>query len=79
MIIDHTFPNGIRFEGSDGWIFVTRGGERVTASDPVPKGAAAKSLQASKPEKEEFTGDDGANALRSRPQRAPYGIDHMKR
>jgi myo-inositol 2-dehydrogenase/D-chiro-inositol 1-dehydrogenase len=146
MIIDDTFPNGIRFEGSDGWIFVTRGAERVTASDPIPKGAAAKSLQASKPEilssplgekeihlhesphgdhhldwitamqtrqpavttpevahrstsacilgwiamklgrkltwdpaKEEFTGDDTANSMRSRPQRAPYGLSNMKR
>ena len=146
MIIDHTFENGIRFEGSDGWIFVTRGAERVTASDPIPKGAAAKALQASKPEilstplgekeihlhespkgdhhldwitaiqtrqpavtcaevahrstsacilgwcamklgrkltwdpkEEKFIGDDAANALRSRPQRAPYGIDHMKK
>jgi hypothetical protein len=50
VIIDHKLPNGVRFEGSDGWIFVTRGAERVTASDPVPKGAAAKALQASKPE-----------------------------
>lgn len=146
VIIDHKLPNGVRFEGSDGWIFVTRGAERVTASDPVPKGAAAKALQASKPEilstplgekeirlhaspngdhhldwirsiqtrqpavtsaevahrstsacitgwvamklgrklkwdpvKEAFEGDDTANAMRSRPQRAPYGIDHMKR
>jgi myo-inositol 2-dehydrogenase / D-chiro-inositol 1-dehydrogenase len=50
MIIDHKFPNGVRFEGSDGWIFVTRGAERVTASDPIPTGNAAKSLQASDPE-----------------------------
>lgn len=49
MIIDDTFKNGIRFEGSDGWIFVTRGAERVTASDPVPKGKAAQALVASKP------------------------------
>ena len=146
MIIDHQLPNGIRFEGSDGWIFVTRGAERVTASDPIPKGAAAKALQASQPEilstplgandtrlhespngdhhldwitsiqsrqpavtspevahrstsacitgwiamklgrkltwnpdKEEFTGDDTANAMRARPQRAPYGISNMKK
>ena len=50
IIIDHTFPNGVRFEGSDGWIFVTRGAERVTASDPIPAGAAAKALQASNPD-----------------------------
>ncbi len=146
LIIDHTFPNGIRFEGSDGWIFVTRGAERVTSSDPIPDGKAAKSLQASKPAilttplgekeihlhespngdhhldwitsirtrkpavtsaevghrstsacilgwismklgrkltwdpvKEAFEGDETANAMRSRPQRTPYGIDHMKK
>jgi myo-inositol 2-dehydrogenase / D-chiro-inositol 1-dehydrogenase len=146
LIIDHKLPNGIRFEGDDGWIFVTRGAERVTSSDPTPTGKAAKSLVASKPEilttplgekeirlhespdgdhhldwinsiqtrkpavtsaevahrstsacitgwiamklgrkltwdpaKESFTGDEAANALRSRPQRAPYGIDHMKK
>jgi predicted dehydrogenase len=146
VIIDHQLPNGIRFEGSDGWIFVTRGAERVTASDPTPKGDAAKSLQASKPEiletplgekeirlhaspngdhhldwitsiqtrkpavtsaeiahrstsacitgwigmklgrkltwnpeTEYFTGDETANSMRSRPQRAPYGISNMKR
>ena len=146
MIIDDTLPNGIRFEGSDGWIFVTRGAEHVTATDPIPKGGAAKALVASKPEilntplgekeihlhespngdhhldwitamqtrnpaattpeiahrstsaciigwvamklgrklawnpeKEEFTGDDTANSMRSRPQRAPYGISNMKK
>lgn len=146
VIIDNTFPNGVRFEGSDGWVFVTRGAERVTASDPIPKGAAAKALQASNPEilatplgagdtrlhespkgdhhldwitsmqtrkpavttaeiahrstsacilgwmsmklgrkltwdpaKEEFNGDDTANAMRTRPQRAPYGTTNMKK
>ncbi len=146
LVIDHKLPNGVRFEGSDGWIFVTRGAVRVTASDPVPKGAAAKALQAShpdilstplgekdvrlhespngdhhldwitsiqtrqpavttpevahrstsacilgwvamklgrkltwNPEKEEFIGDDTANAMRSRPERAPYGVSHMKK
>lgn len=33
-------PNGVRFEGTDGWIFVSRGNVGVTASDPT---AAAKS------------------------------------
>lgn len=145
VIIDHEFPNGIRFEGSDGWIFVTRGAERVTASDPIPEGAAAKALQASNPDilktplgkddvrlhespngdhhldwitsiqtrkpavtsaeqahrstsacitgwigmklgrklkwdpvKEKFEGDDAANDLLSRAERAPYGLSHMK-
>ena len=145
ILIEDKLPNGIRFEGSDGWIFVTRGAERMTSSDPNPTGSAAKSLVASNPEilatplgakdvrlhespngdhhldwitsiqtrkpavtsaevghrstsacitgwiamklgrkltwnpeAEEFT-DADANAMRSRPQRAPYGIDHMKR
>jgi predicted dehydrogenase len=146
IVIDDKLPNGIRFEGSDGWIFVTRGAERVTSSDPIPAGAAAKSLVASNPEilstplgagdvrlhespngdhhldwitsiqtrkpavtsaevghrstsacitgwiamklgrklmwdpaKEEFANDPTANAMRSSPQRAPYGIDHFKK
>jgi predicted dehydrogenase len=28
-------PNGVRFEGTEGWIFVTRGPDRVTESDPI--------------------------------------------
>jgi hypothetical protein len=35
MILDDKFPNGVRFEGSDGWIFASRGGARATASDPA--------------------------------------------
>jgi myo-inositol 2-dehydrogenase / D-chiro-inositol 1-dehydrogenase len=42
------FPNGIRYEGTDGWIFVTRGEYRATASDPIPAGAV-KALEASDP------------------------------
>ncbi len=33
------FPNGIRYEGTDGWIFVTRGAYRATPSDPIPEGS----------------------------------------
>jgi predicted dehydrogenase len=36
MVVSNELPNGIRFEGSDGWIFVTRGNYQATASDPVP-------------------------------------------
>ncbi|MBE0656029.1 MAG: Gfo/Idh/MocA family oxidoreductase [Bacteroidales bacterium] len=42
------FPNGIQYIGTEGWIFVTRGAYRATASDPVPEGGA-KSLDASDP------------------------------
>ena len=31
------------------------------------------------PVKETFDGDDEANAMRTRPERAPYGISNMKK
>jgi predicted dehydrogenase len=139
MIVSGEFPNGIRFEGTEGWIFVSRGNETVTASDPQSRLKDAEALAASSPalitsvigpgevhlyestdhhgnwleclrsrrqpiasvevahrsctacllhhiamklprrlrwdpEKERFTGDDQANAMLSRPQRAPYVI-----
>ncbi len=40
------FPNGIRYEGDKGWIFVTRGAYRATPSDPIPEGST-KALDAS--------------------------------
>jgi hypothetical protein len=30
------------------------------------------------PDKEKFTGDDEANSMLSRPQRAPYGTNYIK-
>jgi predicted dehydrogenase len=139
MIVSDSFPNGIRFEGTEGWIFVSRGDETVTASDPVAKLKDSKALAASDPKiitsvvgpdeihlyeskdhhgnwldcvrsrqqpiapvevahrscsacllhhiamklkrkitwdpvRERFRNDDEANALLSRPQRWPYGI-----
>ncbi|MCE5185615.1 MAG: Gfo/Idh/MocA family oxidoreductase [Planctomycetaceae bacterium] len=35
MNVSTVHPNGIRFEGTEGWIFVTRGSTRVTDSDPM--------------------------------------------
>ena len=49
MILSGDFPNGIRFEGTHGWIFVSRGDETVTASDPVAKLNDSKALDASDP------------------------------
>jgi predicted dehydrogenase len=37
MSISGDYPNGIKFYGSKGWIFVSRGNEQVTGSDPVKK------------------------------------------
>lgn len=49
MVVSNELPNGIKFEGTDGWIFVSRGDAAVTASDPVAKQRAAKALDASDP------------------------------
>lgn len=34
VILDDKFENGLKFIGSDGWVFCTRGAVRVTSSDP---------------------------------------------
>jgi hypothetical protein len=49
VILDDSYPNGLRFEGSNGWIFCARGAAQVTASDPNVKTAAdePKALDAS--------------------------------
>jgi predicted dehydrogenase len=47
MLIDNNFPNGVRFEGDKGWIFVSRGGAKATASDPAS--TEGKALAASDP------------------------------
>ncbi len=138
VIIDNKFENGVRFEGPDGWVFVSRGSAKATDSDPVT--GNSKALAASSPKilkseigldeihlykspdqhgdwlhsiqtrqraattpeiahrstsaceiawitmklgrkvrwdpvKEVFLNDDEANAMRSRPQRAPYGTE----
>jgi predicted dehydrogenase len=49
MIVSGEFPNGIRFEGTEGWIFVSRGNEAVTASDPQSTLKDAQALNASDP------------------------------
>ena len=43
------FPNGIRYEGTEGWIFVSRGNYVASASDPVAAAQSAKALDASDP------------------------------
>jgi len=37
MVISGAFPNGIKFIGTEGWVFVSRGNETVTSSDPAAK------------------------------------------
>jgi len=136
------FPNGIRYEGTDGWIFVSRGNYQATTSDPVALQESSRALNASDPAiltseiqeneihlyksedqhgnwldcirsrkepvspieighracsvcllshiamkipgtlqwdpvKEKFIGNEAANSMLSRPQRAPYGTDYI--
>ncbi len=49
MVVSNELPNGIKFEGTEGWIFVSRGNESVTSSDPVAKLKDAQALAASNP------------------------------
>ena len=39
----------IRYEGTEGWIFVTRGDYTASPSDPVPQDRTSKALDASDP------------------------------
>src|SRR3984885_454309 len=47
MSVSGDFPNGIKFYGTKGWIFVSRGNEQVTKSDPAAKLKDATALAAS--------------------------------
>jgi predicted dehydrogenase len=49
MIVSGDFPNGIKFIGTEGWIFVSRGNESVTASDPESRVKDPQALAASDP------------------------------
>lgn len=49
MVVSNELPNGVKFEGTEGWIFVTRGNYQATASDPVINRDGTKPLDASDP------------------------------
>ncbi len=49
MIVSNEFQNGIKFEGTNGWIFVSRGDYQATSSDPTKPGEQAKKIDASDP------------------------------
>jgi myo-inositol 2-dehydrogenase / D-chiro-inositol 1-dehydrogenase len=48
LTVDNTFPNGIRFIGDEGWIFVSRDSQ-ATSSDPAQNRGNLKPLDASNP------------------------------
>ena len=91
MQISGAFPNGVKFYGSEGWIFVSRGNVSVTSSDPTKPGSELKALDASDPKilKSEIGPDeihlykapeqheDWLNAIRSRRDPvAPAEVGH---
>jgi predicted dehydrogenase len=49
MIVSNELPNGVKFIGTEGWIWVTRGNYRVTDSDPVADKDGVKPIDASNP------------------------------
>jgi predicted dehydrogenase len=49
MFTSGGFPNGIRYEGTEGWIFVSRGSYVASSSDPVIAAKSSKALDASDP------------------------------
>jgi hypothetical protein len=132
IYMSEKYPNGLRFVGENGWIWVTRGNgiKAIQASDPriltagfqdgevrlhaspqndhhldwlesiksrrppaAPAEVGHRSCSAClvshigmrlgrtlkwDPAKEQFTNDAEANAMLSRPQRAPYGSNYVK-
>jgi predicted dehydrogenase len=66
MLVNSDYPVGVRFEGSEGWIFVTRAGGAVTSSDPVAQARQANGLDASDPKVlTSETGPGGIHLTRS--------------
>ncbi len=49
VFVSGGYTNGVRYEGEDGWIFVSRGNYTASPTDPVDKERSAKALNASDP------------------------------
>lgn len=69
MYVSGDYTNGIRYEGTDGWVFVSRGNYVASASDPVAKKNSARALDASDPKiLTSKIGDDEIRLYRSAEQ-----------
>lgn len=49
MEVSSRFINGVKFIGTEGWLFVSRGNAKVTASDPTSTSSNKRALDASDP------------------------------
>lgn len=49
VILDNKFENGLKFTGTEGWVFCSRGAVRVTSSDPNVPESGKSALRASDP------------------------------
>ena len=49
MHVSSQYPNGVKFIGTEGWLFVSRGSVKVTSSDPGADDSSMKALDASDP------------------------------
>ena len=49
MIVSNELTNGVKFIGTEGWIWVTRGNYKVTDTDPVADNSGVKPIDASNP------------------------------
>lgn len=63
MEISGTNPNGLRFEGTEGWIFVSRGNVEMTASDPVTARDAKENQAFNASDKKILTSAIGPNDI----------------
>jgi hypothetical protein len=70
LTVSDTFPNGIRFIGDEGWIFVSRDPQsQTTASDPTSKPTSLKPLDASN---EKLLDPNGVTV------QFPHSLEHHK-
>lgn len=77
MYISGGYTNGIRYEGSEGWIFVSRGNYQATASDPVAAAEQSQALDASDPRIfGSEIGEEGIRLYRSKEQHTNW-VDCM--
>lgn len=49
MIVSNELPNGVKFIGTEGWLWAARGNYKVTDTDPVADSTGVKPIDASNP------------------------------